>query len=158
MRVSAKFSMEEYDAYTHRNLIRKIPVWDHRDRKRRLGDSIYDFSQSYPRLRQSVHTPANVKTDLSGGFVLASDHYFYFGSRSVPLPSDLLPIVKQGQGHRRSANAPYLPQFEAWIHTLGLPPNTVLAHPQLDLFADPGLCITCAEASANDDKEDVEGD
>ncbi len=151
MRVDEKMTMSEYDTYTKAHLRGKIPDWSHRERRRRLGDSIYDFSQDPPVQRPGVHLPANQKTDLGGLHVLLSRHWYYFGDQPVPLPSALVPIVKQGQGHKSRANAPYVASFVEWIDNLGVPANTLSGAPQLDLF---GLGAACAEPRRHSDEAD----
>src|ERR1700682_731751 len=59
-----------------------------------------DFEFDPPVQRLGVHLDGNRGTDLSGEYVLLSDHFYYFGDQPQPLPDDLLPIVKQGQGQR----------------------------------------------------------
>ncbi len=115
------------------------------------GDSIYDFSIAPPRQRKSVHNHKNREKDLSGGFVLLSNHFYYFGDEAKALPDELLPIVKQGQGHRSKLNTPYVSKFVRWIEGLGYVPNQLIGAPQLDLFSDNGSGISCAERGCEDD-------
>lgn len=131
MRVSQKMTMREYDFFTLEKLPQKIPDWQNAEVKRRLGDSIYDFSTNPPSLRKSVHKEENQETDLGGKFALISDHFFYFGISPVLLPENLKPIVKTGQAHRSRSNAPYVEKFIKWIHSLGYRPNSILAEPQI---------------------------
>ena len=154
MRVSQTLTMAEYDVLTRRTLTQKVPVWTHRDHRRRLGDSIYDFETDPPTQRLGVHPEGYRSTDLSGLKVLLSDHFYYFGDNPQPLPDELLPIVRQGQGHQSLMNAPYVDAFTVWIASLGLPPNAPRGKPQLDLFKDAGTVAVCAEACMKDDLED----
>jgi hypothetical protein len=57
MRITNKMTMEEYDAYTSKELKIKVPDWHSRDIRKRLGDSVYDFGlkASLPTVRESVH-------------------------------------------------------------------------------------------------------
>lgn len=134
MRVSKVLSMPDYDAWTRAKRPAKVPDWTSRDHRRRLGDSIYDFSEEPPALRPSVHGANEVRTDLSGRNVLVSNHFFYFGNGAVPLPERLLPIVHQGRGHRSWMNEPYTDAFVAWLERLSVSPG-VHGEPQMDLFA-----------------------
>ena len=118
MRVTKKMTMKEYDQFTQSEFPDKIPVMNSADRRRRYGDSIYNFSTPTPSLRPSVHDEGNRSTDLSGRFVLLSDHFFYFGDQPVDLPEALLGIVKQGRGHRSDKNAEYVDDFVDWIESL----------------------------------------
>lgn len=155
MLVTYKMTMEEYDWFTRSELRRKIPLMSSTDPRRRCGDSIYEFSAPTPLLRPSVHGEGNRITDLSGGFVLLSNHFFYFGDRPVTLPDTLLGIVKQGQGHRSIANAPYVPDFIRWIHSLGYAPATLIGKPQwwsqLDFQDTCGPCAVGRKQEAEAD-------
>lgn len=154
MRVSQKLPMAAYDALTQSELTRKVPVWTHRDRRRRVGDSIYDFEHDPPVQRLGVHLEGNRGTDLSGLYVLLSDHFYYFGDQPQPLPDDLLAIVKQGQAHRSVSNAPYADAFIAWIEGLGFKANTLRGKPQLDLFIDESAAAGCADYRRDEALED----
>ncbi|MFL5660153.1 MAG: hypothetical protein ACJ8BW_02250, partial [Ktedonobacteraceae bacterium] len=121
MLVTEKMTMEEYDRFTQAELPGKIPLMNSADRCRRCGDSIYDYSTPTPSLRPGVHSENNQSTDLNGYYVLLSNHFFYFGDSPALLPEALLGIVKQGQGHKSRANAPYFDDFVRWIHSLGYP-------------------------------------
>jgi hypothetical protein len=154
MRVSQKVTMVGYDALTRRTLTQKVPVWTHRDRRRRLGDSIYDFETDPPMQRLGVHLDGNRATDLSGLNVLLSDDFYYFGDNPQPLPDDLLAIVRRGQGHQSVMNAPYVDAFTAWLGSLGFKANALHGSPQLDLFKDAATVAACAEACRDDDLED----
>jgi Nucleotide modification associated domain 2 len=155
MRVSQRLAMAEYDELTRDRLRGKIPDWDNTDCRRRLGDSLYDFSDGFPRLRQpSVHGPENVRTDLGGVHVLLSDHFYYFGNQPVGLPKSLQPIVKQGQGHRSRLNQPFELEFVDWIETQGAPPNVLHGKPQCDLCEHPEEAATCAAVRRRGAEED----
>jgi len=153
MKVTGVMSMPEYDAWTLEHLPEKVPAWGSRDNRRRLGDSIYDFSSEPPRQRPSVHGPGNIQTDLSGENVLLSDHFYYFGNKPVPLPDQLLSIVRQGQGHRSWSNQPHAGDFLSWLEALPLHLG-LHGSPQLDLFGSDGLIDSCAETRAKCAEED----
>ena len=136
MLVSQKMTMEKYDLYTKDHLPGKVPNWFSRDIRRRLGDSIYDYSIYPPKLRQSVHNSGNRARDLRGLYALLSDHFFYFADQPVQLPNHLLPIVKQGSGHRSHANDNYIETFLVWLNNLGLKPNHLYGKPQYKIFKD----------------------
>ncbi len=159
MKVTRKMAMKEYDDFTRRLLPNKIPDWHNPNKRLRLGDSIYDFAYDHPRLRDSVHGPGNRSRDLGGEYALLSDHFFYFGDKPVPLPHELLSIVKQGQGHRAGSNDPYVDRFLAWVNSLEIAPNILAGKPQLDLFADEdpsARTVGCMEQG--DLQEDAEYD
>jgi hypothetical protein len=139
MRVSKKLPMSEYDAFAREHCPGKIPDWSHDDPRRRLGDAIYDFRSNPPRLRPSVHNEGNRERDLSGGYALISDHFFYFGDQPRLLPPALRRIARQRQGHRSVANDALLKPFLAWLDRLGLRANRLYGTPQLQLFPDTAV-------------------
>jgi hypothetical protein len=153
MLVTQKMTIEDYDRFTKSELPRKIPKMESRDLRRQFGDSIYDFSKYPPCLRPSVHNEENRSTDLSGGWVLLSDHFFYFGDRPIALPEKLLGIVKQEQGHKAPSNMPYVDEFIRWIHSLGYPPASLIGKPQLWLNSQAqfGVCATGRRQEAEAD-------
>jgi hypothetical protein len=155
MKVTLKMSMADYDQWTRQHLQTKTPAWRSSDHRRRLGDSIYDFSKGYPRLRRSVHGHGNVITDLGGRNVLLSDHFYYFGDHAIELPEDLLPIVKQGQGHRSWSNVPYADAFVGWLEGIGIARGNH-GRPQLDLFKNETEAATCAHQKRLEAEEDEE--
>ena len=135
MRVSDVKTMQEYDTWTAANLPRKVPAPKSRDLRRRLGDSIYDFSTAPPKQRPGIHGPPNVVTDLSVVNALLSDHFFYFGDAPQQLPSHLLGIVHHTQGHRVHLNQPFRQPFLDWLSGLNLAANKLHGRPALKLFA-----------------------
>ena len=64
-----------------------------------------------------MHTETNRDTDIGGRNVLLSDHFYYFGAIPVDLPTFLLQIVLQGQGHKSTSNEKYAEKFVKWIET-----------------------------------------
>jgi len=92
MKVTQKMTMAEYDAYTAAQLPNKIPQWHHRDVRRRLGDSLYDFSTAAPTQRAGVHGFGNMARDLRGHYALLSDHFIYFGDK----PEGTTPFKREG--------------------------------------------------------------
>lgn len=129
MRISQNMTMQVYDTYTRQYLPNKIPSWHDPDKRKWVGDSIYDFDAYPPNLRKSVHKDENRARDLSGEFALLSDHFYYFGDQPKQLPGHLLPIVKTGPGHRSISNAPYLIPLLEWLYGLGLEPNRLYGNP-----------------------------
>lgn len=81
--------------------------------------------------------------------------FFYFGSKPIPLPTDLLPIVRQGQGHKSTANAPFFETFVAWIETLKAYKNKVSASPLgLNLYQDEDFKNKCSRLDLEQDEAD----
>ena len=154
MRVTQKMTMEDYDRFTQSKLPRKIPLMTSIDPRRRSGDSIYDFSTSPPLLRPSVHGEENQKTDLKGGWVLLSNHYFYFGDSPVDLPEELLEIVKKGPGHKANFDTYDVDAFIHWIHSFGYPPATLIGKPQLEVEVKSSSSV-CGPRDRQEDIADM---
>ncbi|TAE31144.1 MAG: hypothetical protein EAZ92_03090 [Candidatus Kapaibacterium sp.] len=155
MKITQKLTLKEYDDYCRKELVKKIPLYKDADITKRVGDCIYDFTLSPPKLRDSVHDEGNIKTDLGGKCALLSTHFYYFGKEPKALPLELYGIVQQGQGHRSSSNEPFVELFVSWITTeFSNLKNQVTAQPHyIDrLFKDDAN--TCARRHEQEDKED----
>ena len=141
MQVTEKMSMADYDGYTKTRLPGKVPVFGGSVWWRKLGDSIYDYSDpEHPTLRRPcVHTPNNMASDLRGDSALLSTHFYYFGDKAIDLPNHLHAIAQNQQGHRRHLNAEYLNEFVAWIHSLGFAPCSVIGKPLFDPPVEGGF-------------------
>lgn len=100
MKITDKMTMAEYDGFAQKMYPNKIPNWRLNKNVHVVGDSIYDFSHSPPKIRMSVHNENNRVTDLNGLNALISSHFYYFGDKAVEIPKELLGIIKQGQGHK----------------------------------------------------------
>lgn len=132
MKVTDKMTLQKYDEFCRFHSPHKIPKWDSEIFKYRVGDCIYDYSQGEPPvLRPGVHDISNKKGDLGGVNVLISQHFYYFGEKAVHLPASLTPIVHKNQGHKSTANHPYVDEFVTWIESLRYTPNQVHGEPQL---------------------------
>lgn len=133
MKITKKLSMSEYDRFCQQHYPDKIPDWQSSDFKRKVGDCIYDFydSNQLPNLRGSVHKEGNRETDLKGENVLLSEHFFYFGDQPIWLEEKLYPIIHSNQGHKSSANDPYIDDFVSWLEGSEYQTNTLYGEPQL---------------------------
>ena len=144
MKVTQRFTMQEYDEHCRSQLPNKIPDVDHTEYNRKVGDSIYDYSTIRPTLRKSVHNQLNECRDLGGKYVLLSNHFYYFGDQAIDIPFELLPIVNQRQGHKSNANEPYKLDFVDWIEKTQYEPNRLYGKPQLILdfskYKDSNVC------------------
>ncbi|WNG13913.1 hypothetical protein [Cystobacter fuscus] len=130
MCVTEKLTMQAYNAWTRQKLPEKIPDWGNADHRRRLGDSIYDFTVYPYVIRKSVHDERNRERDLGGKYALLSTHFFYFGDKPIELPEDLHKIIRAGQGHLRIHDPEVVDRFIAWIEGLNIAPNSLLGEPQ----------------------------
>jgi len=159
MKVTDKMTLKEYDSHCKKHLPNKIPVWKTTNLKLRAGDCIYDYSKGDPILRPSVHKQENMKTDLGGENVLLSNHFYYFGSKLVPLPTDLIRIVKQSQGHKSKSNEPFKEKFVEWIESFARICNRIEAMPYgLKDFEDEECIIKCSKKHVEEDEADEKED
>lgn len=130
MRVTRRITMRDYDRIGRTELPGKIPDWESTDVRRRVGDSIYDFSTNPATIRRSVHDERHRRRDLSGEYVLLSTHFYYFGDRPVELPEHLRSIIKAGRGHKRIEDVDLVQRFVAWIEDLGAVRGEPIGGPQ----------------------------
>ena len=147
-------TLEEYDLYCQSELPNKIPDWRSRNYKKRMGDCIYDYSNSHPpKLRWSVHNEENRKRDLGGENALLSKHFYYFGDKPVKLPEELHPIIHATQGHKSNSNDQYVDAFISWIEHKGFKKNTLIGKPQLfdEYSRDTDIQAKCSVRSLEED-------
>jgi hypothetical protein len=130
MKVTRRVTMRDYDRIARIELPKKLPDWENTDARRRLGDSIYDFSTRPAAVRRSVHDERNRKRDLSGEYVLLSTEFWYFGDKPIELRTDLHQVIKAGQGHRRIEDPATVTAFVEWIKGLGFQAGTLQGDPQ----------------------------
>src|SRR5205809_55801 len=101
MKVTKKMSFAEYDNYCKKEMPEKIPPRFSKDLKRKVGDCLYDYSARKVVMRDwGAHQLENMSKDLSGEFGLLSNHFYYFGSKPIQIPTHLLKIVNQRPGHK----------------------------------------------------------
>lgn len=116
MKVTAKLSLAEYDAYCRLYLPNKIPQLQSADRRLHAGDCVYAYTdEPLPAIRESMHSKEYLPRDLGGHNALLSDHFYYFGAAAVHIPFALRHIIKRNQGHSRIENELLLAQFTDWI-------------------------------------------
>lgn len=130
MQVTEKITMQKYNSRTQRVLQEKVPDWESQDFRRRVGDSIYDFTVHPYVIRRSVHDERNRERDLSGKYALLSTHFYYFGDHPIELPESLRSVIKAGRGHRHLREQDLIGRFVTWVDGLGHKPNTLLGDPQ----------------------------
>lgn len=155
MKVTNKMTMEAYDKFCQTSYPKKIPNWRSKDHRRCVGDCIYDFSHGAPpRMRAGVHDERNRERDLSGGYALISDHFFYFGIKPLKLCDSLMPIIHDTQGHKSTVNDPYAREFVAWIENQDYEPNRLYGEQQLklDFGSDSEARNQCAKRDLEDDQ------
>lgn len=148
MRVTNKLPMADYDKHCRKKLRGKIPDWDSKKQKKRVGDCIYDFGGRTVKMRPGVHGPENMAKDLRGKFALLSTDFYYFGCKPILLPASLRGIVKDTQGHRNHENAEYFERFVTWIRKQK---KGVNADPQM--WTDAAF-ESCGRRRAEDDDDE----
>lgn len=159
MKISDIKTLQEYDIFCNASLKKKIPNWQTKDWRLRMGDCIYDYSKKLePSIRKSVHNEGNRKRDLSGLNALLSDNYYYFGEDARPLPANLMQIIKRNQGHRKIEKANLILEFEAWINQFEK--NKIYADSQLRSEFDrqfiDEIISKCAKQHFDDDEDETE--
>jgi putative DNA base modification enzyme with NMAD domain len=123
MKISQVLTMEEYDIFCEEELNEKVPDWNNKDWRRRMGDCIYDYSESNkPKIRKGVHNEGSRIRDLSGKNSLISNHFYYFGEEARPIPEGLKKLIKKNQGHLKIENIELIKAFEEWVE--GFEKNT----------------------------------
>lgn len=160
MKITRKMSLLEYDTHCIKELPRKIPAWQSKNWKSRVGDCIYDYScDGRPRLRDSVHEEGNAATDMRGEHALLSTHFYYFGEKPRLLPENLYPIIKSGRGHKKIEAEELVSLFESWIAQFQL--NKIYADPQLRFIFDSNSdlqikrCTVCRIEDEADESEEI---
>jgi hypothetical protein len=98
MKVEDKLTIAQYfSSPRYRN---KIPDPANPLRVWRAGDNIYrplSSDGSFEQLPSQDHDCGNMKSDLSGEFVLTSTEFFYFGGEAIMIPKEVRPEVPTGQ-------------------------------------------------------------
>lgn len=119
MKVDQIISYSEY--YIDNRFLTKIPNYENGKHIYKCGDNIYKPLQNgeYHQLLSfhSYGTKENLKTkrrDLSGKNVLISKLFYYFGSSSITLPSNL-EILKTGRGHKCHFSQNIISEFLDYI-------------------------------------------
>ena len=141
MKITEKKYLRKYDEWCKEHLPIKIPKFKSNNIIEQRGDCIYDFSEGVPpKIRLSVHTENNRKTDVSGKYSLLSDHFYYFGENPIVLPNDLQIFVKGNQGHLVFNDIEIINRFEQWIKKY---PLNICNEPQIKELLSEENCYRC---------------
>jgi hypothetical protein len=151
--------LKEYDEFCKANLANKIPKWETKDWRLRVGDCIYDYSTNNdPTIRKGVHNEGNRQRDLGGLHSLLSDHFYYFGVEAIELPPELKELIKRNQGYKKIEKAELIKEFEKWISQFEK--NKLYADPQMRWLFDRELSdeeiSACAKETLENDEDDNE--
>lgn len=139
MKVKEKITLEQYDARCRAEWPSRIPETKSSNLQDRLGDCIYDYTSGQPKLRPSVHSQENMETDLSGVNVLIAEEFYYFGSKAIALPAELLDIRHPNQGHKSNCNNELVKPFVQWISGLGYKPGLMHGWPDRIINWEEGV-------------------
>ena len=159
MKITDIKSLKDYDQFCRKHLQNKIPKWFDRDWRKRMGDCLYNFENGgEPKLRKGVHNELNRKRDLGGQNALLSNHFYYFGEETQPLPDNLKEIIKKNQGHKKIERTDLIESFENWIKQFDR--NKIGAAPQMkyefDKIPSDDQIAKCAKRHVEDDKNETE--
>jgi Nucleotide modification associated domain 2 len=136
MKISKKFTMEEYDKYckNNSNLKGKIPFHSKDDWRIIVGDSLYDFSDpKFIKLRKVIHDENDKSHDLSGVNTLLSNEFFYFGENAEDILGEFPELVKSQKSpraHKIIRDEILIENFEKWIYGK-FEKNRLYGEPQL---------------------------
>lgn len=155
MKITQVIPLTSYEEFVLKYCPEKIPDISNADIRRRVGDCIYDYSSRIPKIRKSVHDESNRDTDLSGKNSLVSNDFYYFGNKPVPLPKNLLNITHPTQGHKSTANNPYVSEFETWIRGLAYKTGGLYGQPDYRIDWANSSCGHCTTRKT-DGELDVE--
>jgi len=104
MKVTIKLTFNEY--WNHPDFQFKKPVING-SLKRMYGDNIYHQENEHWKQEDSHHSyengsvnESNLKRDLSGEYVLISNHFYYFGKEPLIIPKDLKTAISIGIGEK----------------------------------------------------------
>lgn len=111
MKISEKLTFEQYSKDIR--FKRKIPSHGVVNER---GDNIYSKNEDRRwAQRPSYHGKKDMPHDLSGSYVLISEHYYYFGRNAIPIPRRFSKVIKKGPGHKCNFNEGMVMSFVRWI-------------------------------------------
>ena len=86
--------------------------------ERLCGDNIYSKGGDGAwTQRPSFHTAKHMRRDLGGRNALVAEHFYYFGSSAVDVPSEFNELVAKGRGHKCEFNPDVVAAFLSWLQS-----------------------------------------
>lgn len=83
--------------------------------KQERGDNIYfTDAQGDWKQRPSYHTEKQIEKDLRARYVLASNHFFYFGANAALIPERFRTMMSSGRYYRHIVG-PHVDEFVTWL-------------------------------------------
>lgn len=111
MKITEKITFEQYSE--DRRFRNKIPRFGLINE---CGDNIYYKNNEGKWIqRYSYHNEKDIDHDLSGIYVLISDHYFYFGRNAILIQNKFTEIIKKGPSHKCNFDDNVVEEFLEWI-------------------------------------------
>ncbi len=111
MKITEKITFEQYSE--DRRFRNKTPRFGPIEER---GDNIYYKNNDGEWMQiRSYHNEKNMDHDLSGIYVLLSDHYFYFGRNAILIPNKFNEIVKKWSGYKCNFDDNIVEEFLEWI-------------------------------------------
>jgi len=111
------------------------------------GDNIYHKdendiwlqSDSHHSFENGILNEANLMRDLSGEYVLVSDHFYYFGENHIKIPKKLIPVCCKSRDYEKKTNLMLATELINWMgenYLLGIhgDPINWSGYKQLSLF------------------------
>jgi len=113
MKVTEKLTFAQYSK--DNRFKNKIPS---SGRNELLGDNIYyqDKDEKWIQRKALFHqTDKERGRDLSGKYVLVSDHYCYFGKKAIATPEEFKAVIKKGPNHKCNFDSNFVDSFIRWL-------------------------------------------
>lgn len=79
-------------------------------------DNIYFINEgNWIQKENNYHYEEDLVHDLSGEYVLISEHFYYFGKDAIDIPEEFLSIIKKGPGHKSNFNEFLINELIEWL-------------------------------------------
>lgn len=81
----------------------------------RLDNIYFKNKDKLNQKKNKYHHKEDMDHDLSGKYVLVSDHFYYFGKDAIAIPKEFLAIIKKGPGHKCNFSTDLVSDFLKWL-------------------------------------------
>jgi hypothetical protein len=99
MKVTNKITYDEY--WNNNEYECKKPKLESKHIFEKAGDNIYKpvslNKKTFEQINNKFHDESQKEHDLSGNFVLVSNHFYYFGGSPIQIPLEVRPDIPKGQ-------------------------------------------------------------
>jgi hypothetical protein len=115
MKISETLSFESY--YADARFEKKKPVINGSWRER-VGDNMYYKDQQgkwiqHPTIQHQ--SPDLIRKDLKHHVVFVAEHFYYFGDKEIPIPSEFQELIWKRQGCKYEHNPEIVERFLTWL-------------------------------------------